>query len=309
MKAIVCTSYGSPDVLELREVDKPTPKAKEVLIKIYASTVTTADCRIRRFDSPILFWLPMRLVLGVARPRKPILGVEFAGVIEAAGQDVSRFRAGDSVYGMTGLRFGGHAEYVCLPEDATIARMADGATFEEAAALSFGGTTAMHFFRKGKLAAGHKVLIYGASGAVGTAAVQLAKFYGADVTAVCSGANRELAKSLGADQVIDYTREAFADRADRYDIVFDAVGKLPGPAGRKLLAPGGKFLTVEGQGVAKELAEDLTFMNGLMESGKLRAVIDRRYTLEQVPEAHRYVDTGRKKGNVVIKVVPDSRES
>lgn len=302
MKAIICTKYGPPDVLQLREVERPIPKDDEVLIKVHASTVTSGDCRVRGFDSPMLFWIPMRLVLGIRKPRKPILGVELAGEIEAVGSKVSRFKPGDPIYAMTGLRFGGHAEYACLPERAAMAVKPANATYEEAVALLFGGTTALHFFRKGKLASGHKVLVYGASGAVGTSAVQLAKHFGADVTGVCSGANIELVKSLGADRVIDYTRDDFSVRAERYDIVFDAVGKIKRAKAKQVLVPNGTFLSVEGQGVAKELTEDLATLRELMEQGRIRPVIDRRYPLERIVEAHRYVDTGRKKGTVVISV-------
>ncbi|MCR8842066.1 NAD(P)-dependent alcohol dehydrogenase [Paenibacillus sp. SC116] len=308
MRAVVCTKYGSPDVLELKEVMKPLPKDNEIQIKVYATTVATGDCRIRSFKSPPLLWLAMRIVLGFTKPRNPILGVELAGEVEAVGKNVKRFKKGDQVYALSGMRCGAHAEYICLSEDAVIALKPNNATYEEAAVIPFGGTTALHFFRKGNIQVGMKVLIYGASGSVGTAAVQLAKYYGAEVTGVCSGRNVDLVQSLGADHVIDYTKEDFIGSADRYDIIFDAIGKIKKSHCIKVLAPNGKFLTVDGLGIAKVSADDLIFLKELMEKGKVKAVIDRRYSLEQVPEAHRYVETGRKRGNVVVHVHPTHKE-
>ncbi|MGF7032279.1 NADPH:quinone reductase-like Zn-dependent oxidoreductase [Paenibacillus mucilaginosus] len=302
MKAMVCTQYGSPDVLELREVAKPAPKAKELLVRIHAAAVTSGDIRVRTFNSPLLMWIPMRLVLGLTRPRNPILGVELAGVVEAVGKEVTRFKPGDRVFALTGMRFGGYAEYTCLREDSRVALQPDNVTHEDAAAILFGGTTALHFFRKGNLRSGHKVLIYGASGAVGTSAVQLAKHFGAEVTAVCSAAGAELVKSLGAERWIDYTREDFTERPERYDIIFDAVGKLPKSKSLRALAPGGSYLTVDGQGIAKERQEDVLLLKELTEQGRIRAVIDRRYTLKDIPEAHRYVESRRKKGNVIVTI-------
>ncbi|MGC9929628.1 NAD(P)-dependent alcohol dehydrogenase [Priestia aryabhattai] len=300
MKAMVCTKYGKPDVLQLQEVEKPIPKENEILIKIYATTVTSGDCRVRSFNSPLLLWLPMRIVLGLRKPRKSILGVELAGEVEEVGKNVTRFKKGDQLFAMTGMKFGGYAEYICLPEKGTIAVKPENVAHEEAASISFGGTTALHFFRKGNIQAGQKVIIYGASGAVGTAAVQLASYYGAEVTGVCSAKNSELVKSLGADRVIDYQHENFIEKEDRYDLIFDAVGKITKNQCKEALALNGRFVSVEGQGIAKVQTKDLLLLKKLMEEGQIKSVIDRCYSLEQIPEAHEYVETGRKIGNVAV---------
>lgn len=305
-KAMVCTKYGSPDVLELHEVQKPVPKENELLVKIHATTVASGDLRVRAFDSPILLWLPMRIFLGLRKPRKSILGVELAGEVEEIGKNVKGFKRGDQVFAMTGMNFGAYAEYTCIPETGQVAIKPDNMPLKEAAAVLFGGTSALYFLRKGQIEERKKVLIYGASGSVGTSAVQLAKYYGAEVTAVCSSANFELVHSLGADHAIDYTEEDFTSSDERYDLIFDAVGKSSKAQCKKALLPDGSYVSVEGQGIAKVHTKDLLFLKSLIEEEKLKAVIDRHYLLEQIPEAHRYVETGHKKGNVVVTIGPSS---
>lgn len=302
MKAIVCTKYGSADVLELQDVETPVPKDKEIRVKVHATTVTSGDCRVRAFNSPFMYWLPMRLVLGIQKPRKSILGVELSGEVDTVGAHVTRFKKGDPIFAFTGMRFGAYAEYICLPENGLIASKPAQASYEEAAAVLFGGTSALHFLRKGNIQNGQKVLIYGASGAVGSSAVQLAKCFGAEVTGVCSTSNLELVKSLGADHVVDYTMEEFTNSEEKYDIIFDAVGKRTKSNCKKALTATGKFVTVDGQGIAKERLEDVITLKELMEEGKLKAVIDRCYPMEQIRDAHTYVEKGHKKGNVVITI-------
>lgn len=320
MKAIVYERYGPPEVLELREVAKPTPKDNEVLIKTYATTVTTGDWRVRSLNVPVGFGLISRLVFGVLRPRQPILGTELAGEIESVGKEVSKFKAGDQVFAFCGAGMGCHAEYKCMPEDGAMALKPANLTYDEAAAISFGGTTALNFFRRGRLQSGEKVLINGASGGVGTAAVQLAKHFGAEVTGVCSTANVELVRSLGANHVIDYTQEDFTRNGETYDVIVDIAGTAPFSRSKGSLKERGRLLLVLGglpdllqipwiamtsskrviAGPAAERAEDLRFLAKLAETGEFKPVIDRRYPFEQIVEAHRYVDTGHKKGNVII---------
>ncbi|MGD8402588.1 MAG: NAD(P)-dependent alcohol dehydrogenase [Anaerolineales bacterium] len=301
MKAIISAKHGPPDVLQLTEMEKPTPKDNEVLIKVHAATVTQGDLMLRKLHP--LMYIPMRL-FGVRRKKIP--GHEFAGEIESMGADAKRFKVGDQVFGTTtGLSAGANAEYVCLPEEmdsGVLAIKPDNISYEEAAALPVGGMTALYILRKGNIQNGQKVLIYGASGSVGTYAVQLAKHhFDANVTGVCSTANIELVKSLGADQVIDYTKENVTQNGQIYDAVFDAVGKLSSSQRDNLLKENGAFLTV--QTTTKEEIENLNTLKKLIETGKIKAVIDKRFPLEQVVEAHRYVESGRKRGNVVITVV------
>jgi NADPH:quinone reductase-like Zn-dependent oxidoreductase len=319
LKAAVYRRYGPPDVLQIEDVEEPVPKDNEVLVRIVATTVCAADWRLRKADP---FFI--RFMNGLWRPKKiPTLGMEFAGKVESVGKAVTHFAIGDEVFGATGFKFGAYAEYVCVPEGRTLAIKPDNITHEEAAAVWFGGISALHFLRKAKIQAGQKVLIYGASGSVGTFAVQLAKHFGAQVTGVCSAANLDLVKSLGADEVIDYTRDDFSKAGRIYDIVLDTVGKSGFRRSMKSLKRGGFYVLVAGplwsswfggmwaaatgagkvvSGIASGGPEAQTFLKGLIEVGKLRTVIDRCYPLEQIAEAHRYVEAGHKKGNVIVNI-------
>lgn len=325
MKAVICTKYGPPEVLQVEEVEKPVPEDNEVLIKVYSVAVTTAGL-IGRQGKPIF----TRLFSGLTKPKKNILGMEFAGEVEAIGENVKLFKEGDKVFGLTGLSLGANAEYKCLPEDAAIIKKPCITNYEESAAVIEGGLTALNFLKKkGEIQHGQKVLIYGASGSVGTASIQIAKYFGAEVTGICSTVNLEMVKSLGADIVIDYTKEDFTQNGQAYDIIFDTVGKRSFPLCKNSLKPKGKYLDAHGLSTvfhmfwtslfshkkaiftttyirpARAIKEDLYVLKELVEARELKPVIDRRYLLAQTAEAHRYVETERKKGNVVLTVNQD----
>src|SRR2546425_8335001 len=327
MKAIVCPTYGPPDVLRLRELEKPSPKDNEVLVRVHAATVTKGDCELRSLNLPLTWQLFVRVGFGFRAPRKRILGQELAGEIESVGRDVKLFKKGDQVFAFTGLHLGAWAEYNCLPEKGLIAIKPVNMSFEEAAAVPVGGLHALNLLRKGNVQSGQKVLIIGAGGTVGTLAVQLAKSFGAEVTGVDSTEKLEMLRSIGADHVIDYTKVDFTKNGETYDVIFDVVGKssfsdcirsLRGK-GAYLLGNPGLSQQVRGLwtsmmsskkvigGTVSYKTEDLVFLRELIEAGKNKSVINKRYTLEQIVEAHRYVDTGQKTGSVVITVDHDAR--
>ncbi|HMN48787.1 MAG TPA: NAD(P)-dependent alcohol dehydrogenase [Ignavibacteriaceae bacterium] len=309
MKAVIYTKYGPPEVLQIKEVEKRFPKDNEVLIKVIATTAHIGDTKIRRLEpglGPVkdFFFKPlMRMIVGFTGPRKKILGMELSGEIEAVGKDVTLFKVGDPVFASTEFRFGAYAEYCCIPENGILAIKPANMTHEEAAPVSNGGITALLHLRKANIKKGQKVLIYGASGSVGTYAIQIAKYYGAEVTAVCSTSNLEMVKSLGADKVIDYTQKDFTENGETYDLIYDAVGKIKSSKRKKSLSNSGKYLNVFSMsGNIKLNVKELYALKELCEAGKLKTVIDRRYRMDEIVEAHRYVDKGHKKGNVVITI-------
>ena len=327
MKAIIHSKYGPPDELQLNEVAKPVPGDNEVLIKIHATTVTTSDCNIRNLTFvPKVFWLPMRLQFGFTKPVNNILGFDLAGIIEGVGKDVTRFKQGDHVFGTTEPLYGAHAEYICLPENGVLTKKPANMTFEEAATIPVIANTALHFINDmGNVQAGQRVLINGASGGIGTFAVQLVKYYGAEVTGVCSTSNLDMVKSLGADKVIDYTKDDFTKTGETYDVIFDAVGKSSFSRCKGSLTENGIYLVtlpklvvllqtmwtskmgskrVKMEGAPAKI-ENLVYLKELIEAGVLNTVIDRRYPLEQIVDAFKYVEKGHKKGNVVITVVTE----
>jgi len=322
MKAAVYERYGPPEVVTIRDVPKPTPGERDILIRTVATTVNSGDWRVRSLGVPTGFGLISRLVFGLHRPKQPILGMEVSGVVEAVGPGVTRFAVGDEVFSFDGAGMAGHAEYKCLSEDKPIARKPANISHQEAAALSFGGTTALDFYRRARLQSGERVLVNGASGTVGLAAVQLARHFGAHVTGVCSTGNRELVQSLGADRVIDYTQEDFTRVGESWHVIVDTAGTAPHSRSKAALADAGRLLLVLGGmpsllaipwinlttrhqvigGPAAERADDVRILAELAEAGQYRAVIDRTYPFEEIVEAHRHVDTGHKKGSVVVTV-------
>lgn len=324
MKAIVYKNYGPPDVLQLKEVEKPVPKENEILVKVKATTVTVADIRARSFTVPPTFWLPARISLGIRHPKKEILGTELAGEVESVGKAVKRFKKGEQIFAASLSGFGTYAEYKCLPEEGPVSIMPSNITYAEAAAIPIGARTALFFLRKAQIQTGQTVLIYGASGSVGSYAVQIAKYFGANVTGVCSTKNVELIKSLGADKVIDYTSEDFSKTNEMYDVIFEAVNKSSFSDCMKVLKKGGTYINVTeplpsvqmlwtklttGKKIymsrnSPETSEALQFLKELVEKGILKVVIDRSYEFVEIVEAHQYVEKGHKRGNVVINVVP-----
>ena len=304
MRAVVYTKYGGPEVLQLMEIDKPVPKDHEVLIKIHAATVTAGDVRLRASDFPPLFWLPARLVFGLFKPKKQILGHEWSGVVEAIGKEVNKFKIGDELFGTTTmLPTGSYAEYICLPQEwkhGVMGLKPVNLTFKDSAALPVGGMTALFLLNKANISAGQQVLVYGASGSVGSFAVQIAKHFGASVTGVCSTSKMDMVASLGTDNVVDYKKEDYTTLNQKFDIVFDAVGKTTASKAKKVMDKNGAFVTV--QSLTSEKTEDLLKLKELAEKGALRPFIDRIYPLEEIVSAHQYVDQGRKKGNVVIEI-------
>ena len=309
MKAVICTKYGPPEVLHIREVEKPTPKDNEVLIKIYATAVTASDIFIRSSDLPVQFLIPLRLMLGLTKPRKSIIGLVLAGEIESTGKSIKRFKTGDQVYGLTGFGLGAYAEYKCMKEidsmHGCLALKPTNISYEEATVAAYGGLLAFQYIENGNIQRGQNVLIYGASGSSGTTAIQYAKYLGAKVTAVCSTTNLDLVKSLGADTIIDYTKVDVIDSGVQYDFILDAVGKMKTSklkeACKKALAHGGKYVSIDDGNLLLD-SKRLAFIKELIEAGHIKPVIDKCFQFEDIVEAHRYVGKGHKKGGVVIKI-------
>lgn len=322
MKAIIWTEYGAPDVLKIKEVKKPIPKDDEVLVRVKAASVMPGDCEIRRFDMHVLFWLPLRLYMGISKPKRPILGMDLAGEVESVGKDVKTFKPDDQIFGNTGIRFGAYAEYACIKDKGVFAFKPSNMSYKEAVTVPTGGLNALHYMRKANIRSGEKILIRGAGGCFGTYAIQLAKLYGAEVTAVDNSDKLGILKPIGADHVLDYTKEDFTKNKEVYDIVFDVVGKGSVSKNMKCLKKNGRYILATPwvnqvlQGIwcsmlsdkkfifelAKETSEDLVYLKNLIEEGKLKAVVDSSYPMEEIVNAHRYVESGEKKGHVVVSI-------
>jgi len=303
MKAVICTKYGTPEVLQIQEVSKPLPNDNQILVKIIATAVNSGDVRLRSLDVKGFLKVIMRLVLGITRPRKPILGIVFSGIVESKGNKVSKFKVGDKVFGMTGFKFGTYSEYIAVNQNSNVLEMPKNATYEEAAAIIFGGQTAIHFLNKAKIAKklNQKILIIGATGSVGTAAIQIAKHHNANITAVCSSNGHKLVSELGVKNIVLYDKEDFTSWADKFDIIFDAVGKSNKNLCKNLLNENGVYKSVS-SGYASETIQQLQLLKELFEKGEFKATIDKTFPMDKIADAHKYVDTGRKKGNVVLKI-------
>jgi len=303
MKAVICTNYGPPEVLQIQEVPKPLPNDNQILVKIIATAINSGDVRVRSFDVKGFMKVIMRLVLGISKPRKPILGTVFSGVVESIGDTVSKFKIGDKVFGMTGYKFGTYAEYIAVNQNSNVLEMPKNSTYEEAAAIIFGGQTAIHFLNKVKIAKklNQKILIIGATGSVGIAAIQIAKHHNANVTAVCSSNGHKLVSELGVKNIVLYDKEDFTKQTEKFEIIFDAVGKSNKNQCKNLLSENGVFVSVS-SGYASETIQQLQLLKDLFEKGAFKATIDKIFPMDKIVDAHRYVDTGRKKGNVVIKI-------
>ncbi|MDZ4713102.1 MAG: NAD(P)-dependent alcohol dehydrogenase [Bacteroidota bacterium] len=303
MKAVICTKYGTPEVLQIQEVSKPLPNDNQILVKIIATAVNSGDVRLRSLDVKGFLKVIMRLVLGISRPRKPILGIVFSGIVESKGNKVSKFKVGDKVFGMTGFKFGTYSEYIAVNQNSNVLEMPKNATYEEAAAIIFGGQTAIHFLNKAKIAKklNQKILIIGATGSVGTAAIQIAKHHNANITAVCSSNGHKLVSELGVKNIVLYDKEDFTSWADKFDIIFDAVGKSNKNLCKNLLNENGVYKSVS-SGYASETIQQLQLLKELFEKGEFKATIDKTFPMDKIADAHKYVDTGRKKGNVVLKI-------